>query len=97
VTIAELWRRTLYLFRRDRVSEELEEEMRLHTELRVNQLRERDLDSQEALYAAQRQFGNRTLLKEVSREMWDGHRSNDLLKTFATPYACCAKALALRP
>jgi hypothetical protein len=60
----------LFLFRSERISEDLEEEMRLHTELRANKLAEQGLDSQEASYAAQRQFGNRTLLKEVSREMW---------------------------
>ncbi len=70
MTIAELWRRMLFLFRHERISEEVEEEMRLHTELRANKLAEQGLDSQEASYAAQRQFGNRTLLKEVSREMW---------------------------
>ncbi len=44
--------------------------MRLHTELRAGKLRELGVDSHEALRAAQRQFGNRTLLKELSREMW---------------------------
>jgi putative ABC transport system permease protein len=52
------------------MAEELEEEMRLHVELRAGKLRKQGVDSHEARYAAQRQFGNRTLLKEVSREMW---------------------------
>jgi predicted permease len=52
------------------MTEELEEEMRLHAELRAKRLCEQGIDSEEALYAAQRLFGNRMLLKEVSREMW---------------------------
>src|SRR5689334_22898736 len=52
------------------MTEELEEEMRLHTALRAAALCKQGLDSQEAFCAAQRQFGNRTFLKEVSREMW---------------------------
>jgi predicted permease len=50
--------------------EELEEEMRLHTELRADRLREQGIDSHDAFYVAQKLFGNRMLLKEVSREMW---------------------------
>jgi predicted permease len=52
------------------MTEELEEEMRLHTELRAGQLSEQGLDHHEAVCAAKTQFGNTTLLKEVSREMW---------------------------
>jgi predicted permease len=52
------------------MSEGLEEEMRLHIELRAQKLFEQGLNSQEAVYAAHRQFGNRILLKEASREMW---------------------------
>lgn len=60
----------VFLCRRNRMSEGLEEEMRLHIELRAQRLFEQGLSSQEAVYAAQRQFGNKILLKEVSREMW---------------------------
>jgi predicted permease len=52
------------------MTEELEEEMLLHAELRAQKFGEQGLGAQEARYAAQRQFGNRTLLKEVSGEMW---------------------------
>ncbi len=70
MSASELWRRLLFLCRRNRMAEELEEEMRLHTELRANRLREEGIDSHESFYAAQRIFGNRTLLKEASGEMW---------------------------
>lgn len=66
-----MWKRILFLFRRGRMAEELEEEMRLHITLRASKFHEQGLDLQEAAYAAQKQFGNRTLLGEVSREMWN--------------------------
>jgi macrolide transport system ATP-binding/permease protein len=52
------------------MTEDLEEEMRLHTELRVNRLSEQGINSQEAFYTAQRLVGNKLLLEEWSREMW---------------------------
>jgi putative ABC transport system permease protein len=65
-----LWRRLLFALRKDRMAEELEEEMRLHTELRARELRESGLNAADADYAARRRFGNRTLIGETSREMW---------------------------
>jgi predicted permease len=70
VRASELWRRILSLFCRRRMTEDLEEEMRLHIELRAQKLSEQGLDAQHAVYAAKRRFGNRTILQEVSREMW---------------------------
>jgi predicted permease len=70
MTPGELWRRVLFFCRRNRMAEDLEEEMHLHIALRANKLNEQHCDSVEAVYAARRQFGNKTLLKEVSREMW---------------------------
>ena len=67
---SEIWRRILFLFRRDRTSDELAEEMRLHKELRARQLREQGVEPQEADHAARRAFGNSTLLHETSQEMW---------------------------
>jgi predicted permease len=67
---AELWRRLLFLLRGNRMAEELEEEMLLHTELRAGQLRKQDFDSADADSAARLRFGNRTLIKEASREIW---------------------------
>ncbi len=70
MTPGELWRRVLFFCRRNRLAEDLDEEMRFHIALRATKLSEQDCDSVEAVYAARRQFGNKTLLKEVSREMW---------------------------
>jgi predicted permease len=66
----QLWRRLLFYLRRDRCSRELEEEMRFHLEMRAEENLAAGLSPEEARYAAQRQFGNQTLLWEVSREMW---------------------------
>ena len=55
-------RRLLFLFTRHRFHSDLEEEMRLHRDLRAQKLG----DPQ----AAQRQFGNATRLREESRDAW---------------------------
>jgi putative ABC transport system permease protein len=68
--IAQLWRRLLYYLRRDRFDRDLEEEMRYHLELKAQENVEAGMSEQEARYAAQRQFGNQTLLQEESRELW---------------------------
>src|SRR5262249_61230927 len=68
--LSQLWRRLLYYARRDRFDRELEEEMRLHLEMKAEENLAAGISPEEACYAAQRQFGNQTLLQEVSREMW---------------------------
>src|SRR5262249_31947076 len=66
----QLWRRLLSLLRRGRFEREMEEEMRFHLEMQIEQNLEAGMATEEARYAAERQFGNQTWLKEVSREMW---------------------------
>jgi putative ABC transport system permease protein len=66
----QLWRRLLSLLRRRRYEREMEEEMRFHLERQIEQNLEAGMATEEAHYAARRQFGNQTWLKEVSREMW---------------------------
>src|SRR6185312_14245967 len=57
------------LFRRKKFDDELAEEMSFHYEEARKQLRENGLSPEEAKYAAQRQLGNATRLKERSHEM----------------------------
>src|SRR5215468_3340055 len=64
------WRRLLSPLRRGRYEREMEEEMRFHLEMQIEQNLSSGMESEEARYAARRQFGNQTWLKEVSREMW---------------------------
>ena len=66
----QLWRRLLSLLRRGRYEREMEEEMRFHLEMQIEQNMEAGMAAEEARYAARRQFGNQTWLKEASREMW---------------------------
>ena len=68
--LGELWRRLAALARRDRIGDDLEEEMRLHMELRAQQNADSGIAPDEARYAARRQFGNTLLLKEASRDVW---------------------------
>src|SRR5262245_37797312 len=48
----------------------MEEEMRFHLEMQIEQNLSSGMAAEEAHYSARRQFGNQTWLKEVSREMW---------------------------
>jgi predicted permease len=67
---AELGRRLLMLLRRSRFDRDLEEEMRLHREMREREQIEAGVAPEEARYAAHRRFGNEIVLREESREMW---------------------------
>jgi predicted permease len=76
--LSQLWRRLLFYARRDQFDSDLEEEMRFHLEMKAQENAEAGMRPEEARYAAQRQFGNQTLLQEVSRDMW-GVRSIETL------------------
>src|SRR5262245_5360957 len=68
--LSQLWRRPLFYAWRDRFDRELEEEMRFHLEMKATENLAAGVSPEEARYTAQRQFGNQTLLREVSRDMW---------------------------
>jgi putative ABC transport system permease protein len=68
--LAEIGRRLLILLRRRQFDADLQEEMRLHRELREQGEIDRGLTPEEARYAASRRFGNPLALREESREMW---------------------------
>jgi predicted permease len=68
--LSQLWRRLLFYLRRSRFDRELEEEMRFHLEMKAEENRAAGTSPEEARYAAQRQLGNQTVLREVSRDMW---------------------------
>ncbi|MBV8866876.1 MAG: ABC transporter permease, partial [Acidobacteriaceae bacterium] len=67
---SELWRRIAFLLQRNKRMEEIEEEMRLHTELRTSSLSEAGLAPQAATSTAKHQLGNRTFLKEAAWDVW---------------------------
>ena len=70
MTLLEVLRRVRYFLLRDRYTSELEEEIRLHRELRAERLQGGGLAPDAARYAARRKFGNTTNHLERSRDMW---------------------------
>jgi predicted permease len=68
--LLQLWRRLLFYLRRDQFDRELEEEMKFHLGMKAEESRTSGMSPQEARYAAERQFGNRASLQEISHEMW---------------------------
>src|SRR5882724_11439308 len=69
-----MWRRLVFLFRRNQMDQDLAEEIRLHLEMKTQEKRQAGMAEKEAQRAASREFGNALLLKEVSRDIW-GFRS----------------------
>jgi len=68
--LSELGRRLWMLMRRQQFDADLDEEMRLHVELREQEQERAGLTPEDARYAALRRFGNTTLLKEESYMAW---------------------------
>jgi predicted permease len=68
--LGELWRRTIFLFRRRQFDAGLEEELRFHLEMKQAEHLKDGMPPEEARTAALRQVGNTTSLKERSRQMW---------------------------
>jgi predicted permease len=64
--MSKLWRRLGFLLFRRSFDSQLDEEMRFHLEMKARAKG----GTEDAGYAAQRQFGNATLLREESRDMW---------------------------
>lgn len=67
-----IWRKFLFWFRKGRFAEELAEEMRLHMELRAEQIRRQSSDEPAvaAEAAARRQFGNPAQHADAGRDVW---------------------------
>jgi predicted permease len=77
----ELARRLSMLFRRSQFDADLEEEMRLHLELRAQQQQlQAGMTQTDARSAARRRFGNPTMLKEKSHMTWGWQWFEDLLQ-----------------
>ena len=67
---AELARRLSMLLRGHQFDADMEEEMRLHLELRVQERIRAGLSPEQARFAARRRFGNPTVLREMSHMAW---------------------------
>ena len=68
--LGELWRRTMFSLKRNRLERELAEEMRQHMELKAQKNVEAGMSVEEARFAAHRQLGNLTRMEEESRTHW---------------------------
>ncbi|MGA8027829.1 MAG: ABC transporter permease [Bryobacteraceae bacterium] len=86
MSVREFLKRLRFLFDRGRRMDELESEMRLHRELRAAKLGREGLTEAEAIYDAERRFGNKTLLKERSVDMWGWMWLEDLFKDVRYTY-----------
>ncbi len=91
--LGELFRRVSYILRRERIDRELEEEMRLHLELRARALEEQGMARGAAEDSARQRFGNRTLFKENSMEMWGW----TVIETLAQDIRFAARLLVKTP
>jgi predicted permease len=68
--LMEIARRVKMLARRDEFDPDLEEEIRLHLELRERENIDSGMNGDDARAAARRRFGNPTVLKEKSHVIW---------------------------
>ena len=68
----QLWRRLLSLLRRGRYEREMEDEMRFHLEMQIEQNLSSGMAAEEARYAAIRSFGGVERVKEESRDARGG-------------------------
>jgi len=64
------WMRVKALLKRKQLDRDLEDELAFHLAMREAKNRERGIGGQDARYAARRQFGNLTRIKEACREAW---------------------------
>src|SRR6266498_837216 len=72
--MGELWRKLRFLLNRSRLDRELAEEMRFHLEQKAREITDP--------VAVRRQFGNSTLLREASREIWGWPSLERLVQDF---------------
>ena len=66
----ELWRRFLFLFRRDEMARDLSEEIELHLQLRAEEHAAAGMRARDARSSARRGFVNVTQLSEQGRAVW---------------------------
>jgi predicted permease len=66
----DLGRRAGVLLRREKFDSEMDEEMRLHRDMKQKELEAEGIEPEEAGYMAQREMGNALRLREESRDAW---------------------------
>src|SRR5258708_18206478 len=63
-------RRLWFVLQRQRLDQSLEEEMRQHFELKIQEYLDRGMSEEGALRAARLEFGNTALTREHTRQDW---------------------------
>jgi putative ABC transport system permease protein len=69
-SLAEFGRRLRVLFRTEQIRQDLDDEMRLHLDLREREHRDVGLSAVDAGFVAQQRFGNTLQLRERGQDMW---------------------------
>ena len=82
------WAKMTAVFSRHRIDEELSAEFDAHLQMAVDANLERGMAPGEALEAARRAFGNRTLIRESSREAWIFHNLDTLVHDLRSACGC---------
>jgi predicted permease len=93
MAVGEIWRRLRSLVGRDRLSAELEEEMRHHVAMRTDALRATGMPAAEAHREARERFGHAVRLGEQARDEWGWTTAEAILQD--TRYAL--RGLAQHP
>jgi len=88
-----MWARVKALFMRKQLEMDLEDELTFHLTQREEKKRAAGIAAEEAKYAARREFGNATRVKEICQEMW----SFASLETFWRDLRYGARALGKNP
>jgi len=89
----QIWLRVKALWERTQLDRDLDDELAFHLAMREEKNRAAGVDAKEAGYAAHRQFGNVTRVKERSREMW----TFALLETIWQDVRCGFRVLLKSP
>jgi putative ABC transport system permease protein len=91
--LKENWQRLRALLRRKQLDLDLTDEVDFHLRMREEKNRGAGMDAAEARYAARRQFGNATALKERNRDVWTLVALDALWRDFT----CALRTLAKTP
>jgi predicted permease len=91
----ELLRRIRMLLHRNQFQSDLEEEMRLHLDLREQEQAEEGLSPQAAHQAAYRRFGNPTVIKEKSHMTWGWNWLEDFFEDIRYGFRSMLRSPAL--
>ena len=82
--------------RRKRMIEELEQDIRDHIAIEMQDNIERGMTPEEARHAALRKFGNIAKVKDQTYEVWSVPGSSDCYRTYVSVFAHSERILAMR-